>query len=130
MATYTSDYATDYLVPLFSDSGNVFCVFGTYDATTSIGAGDVIELVKIPGGANLLPCYAVVGAGDWKIGTDSDDDLLGTSVTADGWIAPSAVGEVGDAGDEVVVQATANSALTASGTVGVYVFYTMTNIKD
>lgn len=127
MATFTATNASDYLVPLYGDRGNVYCVTGTYDVDSSMTSGDVIELTKLPGGAQPLPSYVQVDEGTWNIGYSGNATLWG-SASSDGFLAPSSPDAIGSGGEEVVVKATCTAAPTASGTLTAYIFYKLIDI--
>ena len=132
MATYTGDYALETLAPLFSDAGNVFGVIGTYDLATSMGAGDVIEIVRVPGGCKALCCLLDRGGTGVTvdIGTSDDADVLGNGVSSDGVVLDGLFETIGDTGEETTIQVTLGGAPTAAGTLTLAVLYINTNIKD
>ena len=130
MATYTSDQALDTLAPLYTDAGNTFTVVGSYNVTTSIAASDIIEMVKIPGGATLLTCYfADSGSGGvYDIGWSGNATLIGDDVSSSGTLGGGLGTAVGSDGDEVTIRLTVGTAPTASGTVTLAVSYIVQNI--
>jgi len=130
MATYTSDQALDTLAPLYTDAGNTFTVVGSYDVTTAVVTDDIIEIVKIPGGATLLPCYFDNGgiATGFDVGTSSNATLIGSAVTGSGTLGGGVGTSVGSDGDEVVIRLKAKAAVTAAKTVKLAVSYIVQNI--
>ncbi len=134
MAEYISAQANEFVAPLTSDAGNLFCVYGEY-TLPSVQSGDVVRLVNIP--ANCMIVGLKIGTdgntsgGTVKVGVSSDDDLFGTGVSLDGSEKELiSVPVEGNFDDDEVIQATFTTAGTAASGKKLYVkvFYTLTNI--
>jgi len=132
MATFTAETAEQYLASITGIDGNVFCVWGEYDVTTSMTSGDVIKLAKVPGGCTVLPWYFADGGsgGAYDIGTTSSATLQANNQSSSGWVADGVGSEVGSEGEDVDICLTVATAPTSAATVKLFVFYTLTNIKD
>ncbi len=89
MATYTTNEAAEYVAPLTSDSGNVFCVYSEISLAGK-SAGDVFELVNLPRGARVVEVLAKgtqdTQGGKISLGTNDDIDDIG-AVNVDGKVA-------------------------------------------
>ena len=130
MATFTADNAASYLASLYGDRGNVYCVTGTYSLTTAMSTNDVINITKIPGGAQPLPSWISHTQGKWKLGWSGSATLWGTTtaISTSTFVAPSSTSAQGSLGDDISVQAVCSSAPTASGTLTAFIFYKLVDI--
>ena len=130
MATYTTNEAAEYVAPLTSDSGNVFCVYSEISLAGK-SAGDVFELVNLPRGARVVEVLAKgtqdTQGGKISLGTNDDIDDIG-EVNVDGNVAVVAPA-ISPLDDDKVFKGKLTAAGTSlGGTFMVRVFYTLTNI--
>ncbi len=135
MATYTSNQAGEYVAPLSSDSGNLFCVYGAISQSSTLTASDIYEMVKVPRGAKIID--VIVGSsndtsgGTVKVGVDDDDDAFGVDVALDGSkkdLLEQPV-ELDMSQDRTVILTITATGTAAPGALYCKVFYTLTNAE-
>lgn len=95
MATLTSTQAAEtFPTHGTGPAGSLKVAYGTYAFTDAgVGAGDVIELCKVPAGAVVLGGYAL--AGDLDTGTEALDIDIGWAATDDEAADPDGFGNFG-----------------------------------
>lgn len=136
MATYTTVQGHEFVAPITSDSGNLFCVFTKY-TLPSIQAGDVIELVRVPRGAKFVSLKVGTdgdtGGGTLNVGLSEDADFFATAIAMDGNEHELILGyKECESCDDTVITATVTATGTAASGKNLYVkvFYTLTNIGE
>lgn len=140
MATYTADAAQAYVQPRMSEQGAVAIVSRYISNAVSISTGDVYLLAKIPNGATItdLRWYgrsSGTGGIVFNLGTAASASLFGAVtisatdqyITAGNTALPYDVSLSDDTVNQyLVLQATmASGSVTATGTFGVVVKYSM-----
>ena len=137
MATaYTSAEGNEYVAPITSDSGNMFCVFSSY-TLPSLTVGDTFTLLNIPRNANIVSLQigssASTSGATVDVGIVSDTDKFASDAALDGNTHEliGQVEELSESSDTQILATVTAAGTAASGkTLWIKCFYTIMNLAD